>query len=154
MSFILKDIILYDKEKKGSEKISSIDLISGKGIPSDKHFDKDSNQISVLFVETSDMTSVPDEVIKAIKSKENFEKGLCHKRYKANLYIMCDQHPDLAIGREITIGNVVLSISKTKPCFDECELHQNNEYCFLKKNACFVEVKTGGIINVEDSVNY
>ena len=149
MSYVLKNIITYDKERNSFE-LQEVYLFPGKGISGDRHYDEEANQISVLFVESPDMDA---DYMQIIESKDNYGKGLCHIRHKANLYIICDQHPDLAVDREFTIGDKVLRISKTKPCFDECVLHQNGDDCYLKANACFAEVITGGNIETDDPVS-
>jgi hypothetical protein len=142
--------MISDKNKNHTE-LSETLLEAGKGLKGDRH--ESSNQISLLLYQKDNLND--DGQVDT-----NKVKGLCHKRFKANLSIECDACSNLKVGDELIITSnevsgekVILKLTKLKHCFEECELHQSGGYCYLVDRSGFAEVKTGGQVILGSSTS-
>lgn len=151
MNNYLKEIIAYDKEKN-AVSTESVQLISDKGIPGDRHFDDDSDQITILLEEREHLDDINDR-----KHAEDIKgDGLCTKRFKANLIVSMGNDVDNLrskdVGDTLKVGKATLEITRKKGCHKECSLHLTGGNCDLKDCTYFAVVNRGGYITRKDPV--
>lgn len=141
----LKDIIAYDKQKNPIKLVDAL-LEKDKGIPGDRHFDDDKDQITILLKSSGDDNDDDD--------LDN--GGLCLKRFKANLTIDTSNMEDKASTKEVgdvfEIGNATLKITRKKTCHKECTRYTAGDSCGLKNCAYFATVLKPGKITQNDIV--
>ena len=78
------------------------------------------------------------------------EKGLCFRRFKENILIEDLPLDEIGSGNLLTVGNAVLRISLTKPCFENCPLVSKGTPCRLSGRAVFAVVEQSGTVRVGD----
>ena len=135
MNGILKKIQIMGKDKT-AKTLFQTEFKAGKGLPGDRHYDSDKDQITIFF----DNSSVPHK------------DGLCTKRFKANLNIDIDEDTLISVGNELNINDTKLKLTKAKGCYDDCPLNSNGEKCHLVGNAFFAVVSEDGSGKVGDIV--
>ncbi|MGL5414924.1 MAG: hypothetical protein ACRDAU_04595 [Clostridium sp.] len=91
------------------------------------------------------------EVVLYINDKNNSEiKGLCHKKFKANIVIRKDNNESFKVDDVIRFGEARIQINKIgKRCYEECNLVKENKKCYLKDNVLFGSVIESGICKID-----
>lgn len=137
----LRNIWLYD-ENGGEIDVKDAELVSGKGLRGDRHFNKE-NPVSIL--------AISDDVAK----EEDLAQGLCLSKFKANLYIsgLSVSEGEMTNGLKINIGEALLQISGKKHCYPNCQLNADGKSCSLRGAAVFCIVILGGVIRQGDEVH-
>ena len=98
-------------------------------------------QVTVFFDERRD--SLSDEPF----------PGLCFPRFLETIRIRGIEADDFKTGTEIQVGEVVLTVSKSrKKCYPECKIIQDGRHCALSSGVRFCKVLQTGTIRKGDSV--
>lgn len=123
---------IYYKTINGEEIYpNKIHLLFGIGIKEDNYSGRNGRHLCFIFHK---------DLIKL-----NEVKGLCIKRFKANIII--DKYKNISVGDKLIIEDALVEVTKVgKRCFDICSIPPNErKYCTLK-NVLFGEVLKGGLI--------
>lgn len=134
-----KVISLRIFEKKGSSgrRMPSIRFADHAGIIGDVHYGEREMQVSITT-----------------KSTENWmqdKKGLCFRRFRANIVLDGIEEESLEVGNYVKIGDSVLEISGYEQrCFSECERYVKRMECRLLKGCCYAKVVKDGKIRKGD----
>jgi MOSC domain-containing protein YiiM len=134
---------IFISSGKGMDQLllSEAVLVADYGISGDAHAGHPTRQVTLLS----------DKCRKLIDSSEN--KGLCVKRFNANIMFDGLSLPGCAAGTQFSIGRCRLEITGIgKRCFPECVLVQNSQHCCLKNEVIFARVITGGLIRTGDEI--
>lgn len=139
MKGTILELVVPKPKGEPRESTTSLTLIEGVGIEGSPYLGGD-RQVCIFT----------DEARQWIKSQEII--GLCFKRFQENVLLSDFQTETLQIGNRIKVGETILEITATKPCFDECERYSNHLPCRIRACVKFAAVKTGGVITVGDTV--
>lgn len=126
-------------EKKGSagRRMPAIRFADHAGIIGDVHYGEREMQISIMT--------------KATESWMQDKKGLCFRRFRANIVLDGIEDESLEVGNFIKIGETVLEISGYEQrCFSECERYVKRLECRLMKGCCYAKVVKDGKIRRGD----
>ena len=116
-------------------------LAESEGILEDYHSGGGARELCLLSAEVPDLMAEMDY------------KGLCMRRYKANLLIEGLSGEHLQTEDLLEIGDAVIEITATKRCFDNCVLVRERAACPLKDGGLFARVVRSGTACMGDSVN-
>lgn len=139
---ILAGINIQRDEKSPFESVDKCDLRPGEGIVQDCHSGTGEREISVVSAQVPSLM------------KEMEYRGLCMRRFFANLVIegFAAAQPDT--DDILSIGSAKIQISRAKKrCFAECSLVQEKADCPLKKGCAFAFVVQEGKITVGEEVS-
>ena len=126
-------------EKKGStgRRMPAIRFADHAGIIGDVHYGEREMQVSVMT--------------KATENWMQDKKGLCFRRFKANIVLDGIEEAWLEEGNYIKIGESVLEITGYEQrCFSECERYVKHMECRLMKGCCYAKVVKDGKIRRGD----
>jgi len=85
-------------------------------------------EVSLLDIETK-------QAIKYI------QKGLCTKRFRADILTTGIDYAALNIGDRFIVGGQNFVVTRKKGCHEECELRKSGEYCPLRNGALFAYIE-------------
>ncbi len=132
---------IYIKDNNSHHRVNSAILIEGIGIkgnspPRDSH-----KQISIFSEEgRMDLDSL-------------VSNGLCTRRFQEDITIEGLMIPTLLPGDKLTIGQVVIEITRVgKKCYGDCPLINTKSPCPLRRGIIFARVLKTGPISVGDMV--
>ena len=134
--------ILAGKGKPG-RKTKAVEVVEGKGIPGDAHFEDARAPVSIAAADIEDWMAGQDT------------QGLCFERFKANLWIRIPQEELKRVGKgtQLTCGEAVLEITNGKArCFPECARVKQGLPCLLREACWYAVCVSGGIIREGDLV--
>ncbi len=121
------------KKKGHRESVDALILEHGRGVLDDYRSAKDGS-VSLLS----------SEAAQAIRASG----GLCTDRFSANIFTFGVDYANLRVGTRLRIGKCVLEISRVgKPCFQACNLVQNQAMCPLLLSCAFANIVSGGTIH-------
>ena len=135
-----KVISLRIFEKKGStgrRRMPAIRFADHAGIIGDVHYGEREMQVSIMT--------------RATENWMQDKKGLCFRRFKANIVLDGIEEECLEEGNFIKIGDSVLEITGYEQrCFSECERFVKHMECRLMKGCCYAKVVKDGKIRRGD----
>lgn len=85
--------------------------------------------------------------------EQQTQKGLCFRRYKANIVVENLAPASLAVGQALSVGTAGFAITEyNKTCFDNCPLFQSGQACALPFSTAFATVVESGEVSLGDNV--
>lgn len=132
-------IRIFEKIGSPGRKMPSIRFADHAGIIGDVHYGEKEMQVSIMTKETENWMQD--------------KKGLCFRRFRANIVLEGIKDENLAEGNYLKIGDTVLLISGFEQrCFSECERYVKQMECRLMNGCCFAKVMKDGKIRRGDQV--
>jgi len=131
----------YHQKGEPGEPLQELNLIKDVGIEGDYH-QGGIRQVSILTAE-------------ALRWMETQPaKGLCFKKFRANMLIDGLNQSELADSRKLYINETILKIVPSgKHCFRECVLFSDKTPCLLLTGAVFAAVFQSGTIKIGDEIS-
>jgi MOSC domain-containing protein YiiM len=144
MKKTFKIISINVSDKKGVKKVpvKSAMFIEEMGIENDAHAAPGDRQVSLLAIEDID-------------TMRNKGIELKNGDFAENLTTKGVDLPSLPIGTDLTVGEVVLQVSKIgKECHHGCAIKQQVGDCVMPRRGIFARVIKGGVITNESTGTY
>jgi len=144
----MSKVIRLGIAKKNNQKIQEvekIELLSGKGVIGDRHFDENNdvrNQVTLIESENIDYYN------------NKFKTNYSYLDFRRNVVTKGIQLNDL-VGKKILIGNVKMQgHDLCKPCkhLEETLKGQDIIKEFLRRGGLRCEILNSGIVNIEDEI--
>ena len=144
----MSKVIRLGIAKKNNQKIQEvekIELLSGKGVIGDRHFDENNdvrNQVTIIESENIDYYN------------NKFKTDYSYLDFRRNVVTKGIQLNDL-VGKKILIGNVKMQgHDLCKPCkhLEETLKGQDIIKEFLRRGGLRCEILNSGIVNIEDEI--
>lgn len=79
--------------------------------------------------------------VEAKQAIKDIQKGLCTKRFRADILTTGIDYAALNIGDIFMIGEQSLVVTRKKGCYEECELRKSGESCPLRNGALFAYIE-------------
>lgn len=135
----LYEIYIIEEKGQPGRKKDCAKVKAYGGIIGDRHCDDSQKPISLLAKGTVEWM------------KAQSVKGLCFRRFKANLVYEGELEPE--VGMKLQCGETVLEITGGKGrCFPECERYSRGLPCALPNGLWFARTVTGGAIKTGDTI--
>ena len=134
-------LFLFEKKGEPGREVASAVFVKDLGMEGDRHARGGDRQVTLLQAEVMRwMEAAP-------------MKGLCFKRYKANLEIEGLTEELLQPGTRLQLGTATLQVSESaKACFPKCPLLEEKRPCKLAGGAVCLRVVGSGLVNKNDKI--
>lgn len=133
----------YFESKATPITAEEIELSVDGGIVGDYHFGKGDRQVTI------GNAAMLEEIAADI------DRGLCFRRFKANMVVENFFVKGLKIGSKLYCGDAELEVTGYKECFlDECNLARTKMICPIIAASCFAKVVKSGKVKIGDELRY
>lgn len=142
---------LYSREQQAIVQSLHLKPVKSKALLSLECMHVDENGIEG-FTEGERAVSLMDAQVADDMEAANW-RGLCMKKFYANIVTKNLNYASLQRGTLLKIGSVCIEITEVgKPCFSGCDILKDGNTCSLKTGCAFGKVRTKGNISLEDMV--